>query len=292
MQITDCIQLLILSALWGGSFLFLRMAAPVLGPVWLIEFRVLLAGLALLPLLIRQNHWGEVRRRWLPLVIVGWINSALPFLFLAFASLSLPAGFTSILNATSPLFGTIVAAVWLKIKPSINQLIGFVLGFVGVFVLTGWKAIVPSASFGLAVTAGLAAALLYGIGANYTKRQLVGTPPLVLATISQLSAALLLVPALPFTVPKSVPSPTIIGAVLTLALLCTAVAYILYFRLIQNVGSAQALTVTYLVPLFAMIWGFIVLGEPITLPMVLGCSLILLGTGVANDLIGKFPKRN
>lgn len=101
MRVSDVTELLLLAALWGGSFLFMRMAAPILGPVWLIELRVLLAGLTLLPLLIRLNLWAEVCPRAIQLFILDWINSALPFLFLAFASVFLPAGFTSILNATS-----------------------------------------------------------------------------------------------------------------------------------------------------------------------------------------------
>lgn len=258
MRVSDVTELLLLAALWGGSFLFMRMAAPVLGPVWLIEMRVLVAGLALLPLLIHMNFWSEVRRRAIPLFIVGCINSALPFLFLAFASLFLPAGFTSILSATSPLFGTVVAAVWLKENLTISRTIGFVLGFAGVTVLVGWKTFTATSSFFAAVGAGLMAALMYAIAAPYTKQQLSGVPPLAIATMSQLSAAVFLLPALPFTVPKTAPSPTIMLSVLVLALFSTALAYILYFRLIQNVGSTKALTVSYLIPLFAMLWGAIV----------------------------------
>lgn len=289
MRVSDGIELLLLAALWGGSFLFMRIAAPLLGPVWLIELRVLLAGLALLPLLLRLNLWSDVRRRAVPLFVVGCINSALPFLLLAFASVVLPAGFTSILNATSPLFGTVVATVWFKEKLTISRTIGFGLGFAGVIVLVGWKTFAATPAFLTAIAAGLMAALLYAIAAPYTKRHLSGVPPLVIATISQLSAALFLVPALPFTVPKTVLTPLITLSVLALALFSTAVAYILYFRLIQNIGSTKALTVTYLIPVFAMVWGATVLKEPITLSMMLGCGLILLGTAIANGLVG-LPK--
>jgi drug/metabolite transporter (DMT)-like permease len=292
MRASDVIELLLLAALWGGSFLFMRMAAPVLGPVWLIEMRVLLAGLALLPILLRLNLWNEVRHRAVPLFVVGCINSALPFLLLAFASVSLPAGFTSILNATSPLFGTVVAAVWLKENLTISRTIGFILGFAGVTVLVGWKTFAATPTFFVAVGAGLMAALMYAIAAPYTKRQLSGVPPLVIATMSQLSAALFLLPALPFTVPKVAPAPIIMLAVIALALFSTAVAYILYFRLIQNVGSTKALTVTYLIPAFAMVWGAVVLKESITSSMVLGCGLILLGTAIANDLFKGLRTKN
>ncbi|MGF1538644.1 MAG: DMT family transporter [Elainellaceae cyanobacterium] len=135
MKLSDVAELLLLAALWGGSFLFMRIAAPVLGPAWLIELRVLLAGLALLPILMRLGLLGHLRQRWMPLLVVGCINSALPFVLLAFVSLSLPAGVTSILNATAPLFGTVVAAIWLKERLTYPRVAGLVLGFVGVVIL-------------------------------------------------------------------------------------------------------------------------------------------------------------
>lgn len=287
MKRRDVAELLLLAALWGGSFLFMRIAAPVLGPVWLIEFRVLVAGLALLPILVRLNLLPEIRRNWLSLFIVGCINSAIPFSLLAFSSIFLPTGFTSILNATTPLFGTIVASIWLKEKLTPNRLAGFVLGFMGVVILIGWKAIAPTPSFALAVLAALFAALMYAIAAPYIKQNLAGVPSLVVTTGSQIGAAVFLFPALPFTIPKYSPTVTTIIAVLALALVSTAFAYILYFRLIQNVGSTKALTVTYLVPLFAMLWGASFLKEPITGSMLLGCSFILVGTAIANDLFVK-----
>lgn len=284
MRVLDIAELLLLAALWGGSFLFMRIAAPVLGPVWLIEFRVLLAGLVLLPVLARLGLLREVRRNSIPLLVVGCINSALPFSLLAFASISLPAGFTSILNATAPLFGTIVASVWLREKLTTARVVGFILGFAGVVILVGWKAITATPVFFMAVCAGLLAALMYAIAAPYIKQHLADLPALAITTGSQLSAALVLLPALPFTIPQETPAITVIFAVLALALLSTAFAYILYFRLIKNVGSTKALTVTYLIPLFAMLWGAILLKETVTTSMILGCGLVLLGVGIANDL--------
>ena len=285
MKPSDIFELLLLAALWGGSFLFMRMAAPVLGPVWLIEFRVLLAGLVLLPVLARLGHLGEMRRQLIPLLIVGCLNSAIPFLLLAFASVSLPAGFTSTLNGTAPLFGTVVASVWLHEKITPSRLAGFMLGFIGVVILVGWQAIATTPGFLIAVAASLSAALAYAIAAPYIKQNLGGVPSLVAATGSQLGAALVIIPALPFTVPTQTPSARVIISVLALAIVSTAFAYILFFRLIQNIGSTKALTVTYLVPIFAMLWGAIVLQEAITSSMVLGCGLVLLGTAIANDLL-------
>uniref|UniRef100_A0A832H411 DMT family transporter n=1 Tax=Oscillatoriales cyanobacterium SpSt-402 TaxID=2282168 RepID=A0A832H411_9CYAN len=287
MSSLEMAELLLLAALWGGSFLFMRIAAPALGPIWLIEFRVLLAGLALLPLLVRFNLWYEVRRNWISLLIVGCINSAIPFSLLAFAAVSLPAGFTSILNATAPLFGTIVAFVWLKEKLTVTRMIGCSLGFIGVVILMGWKAVELTPTFVMAVSAGLLAALTYAIAAPYIKQKLTGVPSLAITAGSQLGAAILLLPALPFTTPQQPITQEIVLAVLGLALLSTAFAYLLYFRLIQNIGATTALTVTYLIPLFAMLWGTLFLNETITGTMILGCGLILLGTAIANDLLTK-----
>ena len=292
MKLSDVFELLLLSALWGGSFLFMRLAAPVLGPVWLIECRVLFAGLALLPLLIRSasirsDHWSAIRDRIIPLFIVGCINSAFPYLCLAFASLSLPAGYTSIINATTPLFGTLVAAIWFQEKLTIPRLIGLFFGFTGVVILIGLQPMGMTPMTVGAIVAGILAAVMYAISAPYSKHQLAGMSPLVISTVSLLSAAVALMPLLPFTAPSQLPLPKIVLAVVSLALFSTSLAYLLYFRLIQNVGASKALTVTYLVPVFSVLWGAVFLQEAITVAMVVGCCLILLGTAIANGLIGK-----
>ena len=290
MKRSDLAELLLLAALWGGSFLLMRIAAPVLGPVWLIEFRVLLAGLVLLPIVVRLNLLPQLRQYRVPLLIVGCINSAVPFSLLAFASVSLPAGFTSTLNATAPLFGTMVAAVWLNEKLTPTRLLGFLLGFTGVAILVGWKAMTPTPDLFWAVLAGLSAAFMYAIAAPYIKQTLADVPALVVATGSQLGAALVLLPALPFTVPQQTPALTVGVSVVALAVISTALAYLLFFRLIQNIGSTKALTVTYLIPLFAMFWGAIALKEAVTISMMVGCGLILLGTAIANEMFSMLRK--
>lgn len=285
MKIIYVAELLFLAILWGGSFLFMRISSPVLGPIWLIELRVLIAGLALLPLLIYLNRWHEVRRHLVPLLIMGCLNTAVPFSLVAFGSLFLPAGFSSILNATIPLFGVIVAALWQKEKLTFSRMIGFILGFVGVTILVGWKAINATPEFFLAVGAGLSASLMYAIAASYAKKNLSGVSSLVIASVSLLGAAIFLIPALPFTLPKTFPSSEIWLAVVALALFSTALAYILYFHLLKIIGSTKTLTVAYLIPLFAILFGAIFLEEPLTISMMIGCSLILSGTAIANNLL-------
>lgn len=291
MRLSDILELLLLAALWGGSFLFMRIAAPALGPVWLIECRVMLAGLALLPLLLRAKAWSVARTNLKQLFIVGSINSALPFLLLAFASLSLPAGYTSIVNATAPLFGTLIAAIWLHEKLTAARVIGLLAGFAGVTLLIGLQPIEMSPRVIGSIVAGLLAAMMYAIAAPYAKHHLSGIPPLAIATTTQLGAAVALLPLLPFSVPSTTPSVTVALSVLALALFSTSLAYLLYFRLLQNIGASKALTVTYLVPVFAMLWGALFLGETITVAMILGCCLILLGTAIANGLLFSAAKK-
>ena len=283
-------ELLALAALWGGSFLFMRVAVPEFGPVWLIELRVLLAGLALLPLLLRQGLLPQFSHYRRTLLLVGWLNSALPFCLLAFASLYLSAGMTAILNGTAPFFGVAITSVWLQEKLTINRVVGLLLGFIGVVVLVGLREAAVTDSLLWAIAAGLCAALMYAIAAPFIRLNLQGVPSLVIATGSQLSAALCLLPALPFTRPEKLPTPLSILALVGLALLSTSLAYILYFRLINAVGSTRALTVTYLIPLFAILWGALFLKEAITIAMVVGGGLILLGTAIANNVL-TLPKQ-
>ncbi len=285
MKLRDLAEFLLLAALGSTSFLFMRIAAPALGPVWLIEARVLISGLILLPWLVRGGLIDKVRQNSRPLLIVGILNSAIPFLLFAFAALWLPAGMSSILNATAPLSGVALAAIWFKESITFSRMVGFILGFVGVVILIGWKQLQTTPAFLLAVVAGLLGAFMYAIAAPYTKQHLAGVPALVITTGSQLSAAFILLPLLPFTIPKNPPTITVIFSVLGLALLSTAFTYFLYFRLIERVGPTRALTVTYLTPLFAMLWGSLILQESITFSMLLGCALILLGIATANGLL-------
>jgi drug/metabolite transporter (DMT)-like permease len=291
MTLPQLVGLLVLAALWGGSFLFLRIAAPVLGPVWLIELRVLLAGIALLPVVMRLGLIGDLRRYLKPLLILGSLNVAIPFVLFAYASLSLPAGFTSILNATTPLFGVAIGQFGFKESLSSKQLFGLGLGFAGVVVLVGWQPIVPTLAFYLAVVAGLVAALLYAIAVRYANHAFASVSPLVTTTGCQLGSALLLLPILPLSVPTGTMSGGIVLAVLGLALLSTTCAFLLFFHLLKQIGSTKVLTVTYLIPLFAIAWGALILKEAITPSMILGCGLVLLGTAITNDLLMPASKK-
>lgn len=280
------LELLLLASIWGASFMFYRIASPELGPVWLVMFRVLVAGLVLLPVLALMGKLRDLRTYWKELFLLGVINSAIPFTLLAYATLYLPAGLTSILNATTPLFAVVVAYFWLKEGLTLGRIAGFFLGFAGVVFLIGWDGIGESASASWAVAAALGASLLYAFGAPYSRLSLGHVTPLVVTTGSQIAAAIFLLPAVPFSAPPASPSPLALWAAVALAVLSTTAAYILFYHLIQQIGSSKALTVTYLVPFFAVLWAYIFLSEPVTPGLAVGGALILIGTAVANEVFG------
>jgi len=284
MKARDMGELLLLSVLWGGSFLCIRVAAPVFGPIVLIELRVLIAGLVLLLYAALTKTSLNLRKHWQYYLIVGILNSAIPFTLIATAELRLTAGLAAILNATAPLFGAVVAAIWIKETLTINKIIGLVLGLVGVAVLVGWSSLPFTTIVMLSILASLAAAACYSVAGVYTKVMARGANSVAVATCSQLGASLFLLP-FTFAAPaQHVPTLTVLIALLVLALFCTAVAYVLYFRLIANVGPTRALTTTFLSPIFGVLWGVLLLREPLTWSTIVGFAIILSGTGLVTGM--------
>lgn len=286
MRQRDLADLLVLAMLWGGSFLFMRIAAPEFGPVAMAETRVAVAALVLLPIVLRQGGTRELRAYWRALSFVGAVNSAIPFTLLSYAVLSITAGFGAILNATAPLFGALIAYVWLRERLPLLRSVGLLVGFGGVALLVWGKPSFTVSGDGWAIAAALCATLSYGIGPNYTKRNLGRVPPLVLATGSQIAAALMLLPLAVVLWPQHNPSAGAWVAAIVLGIASTGLAYIIYFRLIGNVGPTRAIAVTFLVPAFGMLWGALFLGETVTLNMMAGCAVILLGTALAIGVVG------
>lgn len=284
----DLSELLLLAAIWGASFLFMRMGASAFGPVALAGVRVMGATLCLLPLMIWRGQWGVLRRHWRPILVVGLSNSALPFLCFSTAALAVTSGLSSVFNATTPLWGALIAWWWLKDRPHQLRATGLVIGFAGVFWLAydkiGLKAEGGVISPGLAVLACMVAAFCYGFSANFTKRYLSGVPSLALAAGSQLSASLFLVVPTLIWWPQTTPSASAWTAAALLALVCTGVAYLLFFRLIANVGPANAISVTFLIPGFAVVWGWLLLDEGVSLKMALACGVILVGTSLVTGV--------
>ncbi len=279
----------LLGALWGSSFLFTRFGVLEFGALPTAGVRVLIASLFLLPILLWRGLGPQLARHWKKVFLVGVLNSAIPFACFAYALLSITTGLSAILNATVPLFGALIAWVWLKDRPGGLRILGLLIGFLGVALLAWDKAsFKPDASglsSGWAVLACLLATLCYGIAASYTKRYLGGLPALVTATGSQLGATVgLALPAL-WLWPQRMPSATAWLSLVWVGVLCTGLAYILYFRLIENVGPARSLTVTFLVPVFAVIYGVLFLHEAVSAWMLLCAAIIICGTALSANLI-------
>ena len=253
----------------------MRIVAPVLGPIVTADARMLVAGAAL-ALWFRLTGYDPQWRRWgLHYAGAGMINTGLPFILYAFAALYITAGEMAVLNATSPMWGAMMSAAFLGERMSARRAAGLVLGVAGVALIarpTGEGATL------LALAAGLAAAACYGFIGVYLRRWAPGAPAKGMAVGTQLGAGLIVLP-LVVAFPPGQPPTVLVGvSVLALGLVSGAIAYVLYFRLIAELGATGALTVTYLIPLFAMLWGALFLAEPVTLAMAGGAALVILGT--------------
>ena len=280
---------LALGALWGSSFLFMRFSAIEFGAMATAAGRVAIAAAFLLPIVLIKKLLPELKQHWKKIFFMGIFNSAIPFACFAFALLSITTGLSAILNATVPMFGALVAWIWLKDKPALSRVAGIAIGFTGIALLAWDKATFrPDASGmapGWAVLACLLACLCYGIAASFTKKYMAGINPMVTAAGSQIGATLgLALPAVCLW-PAKPPSITAWVSLLVLGVACTGIAYILYFRLIEKAGPQRTLTVTFLIPVFAVFYGVLFLREGVTPWMLLCAAVIVCGTALATGLV-------
>lgn len=280
MSTASLIQLLLLAAIWGASFLFLRIAVPVLGPAWLIEARVLLGAIFLWVVArgLRQPAL-ELRAHGRHYLVLGLFNTALPFLCFAYAARTLPASLLSILNATGPIWGALIGALWQRTPLRPRAVLGLLLGVAGVVVLLGVDPAGLQTGAGLAIVATLAATCCYGIASNYA-RVAPAQGPLANAHGSMWTAVLWLLPVLLLAPAAPVPTPGVAAAVVALGLLCTGVAYLLYFQLVADIGPAPALTVGFLIPVFGVLWGWLFLDEAVGWHTLAGALVVLAGTAL------------
>jgi drug/metabolite transporter (DMT)-like permease len=285
MTIRPIIELPLLAAIWGASFLFMKIGGPEFGPVLFMAMRTLIASLLLIAILLLKKQFLLLKYNKKDIFIVGLMNTAIPFVLFGWATLTLSAGSTSVLNATTPMFGAIVAVIWLRDKLNTGAVIGLIIGFIGVYFLMFDKLNMPNSEVILPMFAVMLASLFYGISANYTKKYLSNIKPLVLAAGSQISATLALLPISLLFLPQSIPSIEAINSVIFLGIICTGIAYIIFFRLISALGPTKAISVTYLIPAFGLFWGATFLEEEITVTMLFGCGLILFGVALTTGLI-------
>ncbi|MRN54128.1 DMT family transporter [Paenibacillus monticola] len=278
----DLSTLLLLALIWGASFLFMRIASPEFGPVFTTELRVSLAAAALLIYARFTRRQLDIWRHWKKFLILGGLNAALPFTLICMAELNLSASLAAILNATTPMFTALAAWGTLQERPGWAKTVGLGVGLFGVVVLVGWSPVPMEGKILLSVLFSLGAALSYGFGGLYASRASQGLEPLTLAVGQQLGASVLLLPLAVIFTPRHMPSSAAVFSVIGLSLLCTSIAYLLYFRLIRNVGAVKTVSVTFLVPIFGILWGAIFLNEQIYLNTIIGLIIILLSVTLVN----------
>ena len=279
MDAASLLRLVALSAIWGGSFLFLRIAAPVLGPVVLAEFRVACAALFLLVVGWVLRRPLDAAKHWKHYLILGLLNSALPFLLFGYAAQTLSASVMAILNATAPIWSAVIGAVWARHLPSAPALLGLALGVAGVSVLVGFDAFALQAGGAIAIAAVLLASFCYGLATQYA-RTARSVEPFANAHGSMWAAAALLATATPFAPIVAAPGAGVLVAAAALGIVCSGMAYLLYFRLVADVGATSALTVTFLIPVFGILWGNLFLSEVVRWNTVVGAGIVLVGTAL------------
>ncbi|NOI42285.1 DMT family transporter [Vibrio alginolyticus] len=270
-------RLLCLAAIWGGSFLFMRVAANTFGPAYLIEFRVTFAAVALLLIAVYLKKRLTLTAHTKHFFIIGLFNSAVPFLLFAYAAQTLNASTLAILNSTAPIWGALVGFVWYRSPLTAKSVLGMLIGIGGVAVLVGLDTSTIGEEAMLPIAASLMASFSYGIATNYTKNA-PQVPAFDNAHGSMWAAVIWVLPLLPFLPMRAEPSHFEWSSVVTLGVVCTGFAYLLYFRLVSDIGPASALTVTFLVPVFGILWGYLVLDEPVGSNTIIGTILVLSGT--------------
>jgi drug/metabolite transporter (DMT)-like permease len=279
MNPASIVRLVALAAIWGGAFLIIRIAVPALGPVFLIQCRLILAALCLSVVAISTGRRLNARRHWRHYLILGALNGAAPFLLYAYAAQTLSTSVLSILNATSPVWATLIGAVTLRHPLERRTVVGLALGVMGVALVVGLDSQALHAGVRTAVGACLLAALSYGIAATYARST--GPVDSVSSALGSMwAASLMVLPASALSMPSRLPSPAIMAAVAALGVVCTGFAFLLYFRLVREVGAGAALTVTFLIPPFGISWGSIFLGERIGWSTLAGTALVVAGTAL------------
>lgn len=281
------LRLVLLAAIWGSSFLFTRIAVPVLGPAVLIEYRVAFAAVFLAITGFFLNKRLDLKANWKHFLILGFFNSAFPFLLFAYAAHTLTASVLSVLNATAPMWGALIGAVWSHQPISGKQALGLVLGTGGVALLVGFDAVTSKPGAGIAIAATLVAAICYSVASAYAKSAR-AVEPFANAHGSMWAATVLTLPALAFFPSPGTPTPGIMAAALALGVMCTGLAYILYFKLIEDIGTTSALTVTFLNPIFGILWGALFLGEIVGWYTIAGAAIVIVGTALVTGFTPRF----
>ncbi|HEX7346452.1 MAG TPA: DMT family transporter [Candidatus Limnocylindrales bacterium] len=289
LSLVDLGSLLYLGAVWGAVFLFMRIAAPQVGPVWAAEIRLVIGALVLLAF-AGMRALPVIRGRVASFVVVGALFSALPFTFIAIATLTLPAGFAALLNAATPLFTATIGVAFLGNRVSARVLAGLMVGVIAVVVLVGWSPLDPNMTTLIAVAAGLGAPASYAVAGNYVRARMSGIEPTELATGMVAAGALVALPVALLSGPPGVPGPDGLISLVGVGTLSTAFAWPIFFRVLRRTTATAASTVTFIVPAFALAWAAIVLAEPVGIELIVGFSLILVSLCLVLGIVPRFGR--
>ena len=273
------ILITILGAVWGSAFMFIKIATPELGPIALVNIRLAVAGLIFIPFLLQQKYLKNFFINLKNILVLRDINTALPFSLFAYASLESSSNMLSILNGTTAIMAVVISTIWLKIRLNFFQIMGVFIGLFGIVVLANPDNVYISMK---ATILCLSAAFCYALSANYIQKFAYKTNTIVLIGWSLVIASVLLLPITFFNLPSQLPSNNVIFSILWLGVISTGVAFLGYVRLIEKVGAVKTATVAYFIPVFGVIWGYVFLGEPITLQILIGMILILTGIVFTN----------
>ena len=279
MELKDWILLTALAAIWGSAFMFIKISAVDFGPILLVTLRLLIAGLVFMPFLLRKKK-RSLFRAYLPaILIIAIVSNAIPFTMFAYASLGATSNMLGILNGTTAFLTTIIAYFWLKEAVTSKQIIGLLLGFVGVLILVN-----PSngSTTLIASMCAMIGSLCYAFNAAYLQKYHSNSDKIVLIGWSMLFGGFFMIPLASFNLPNSMPDTNSILALFWLAVISTGLGYLAYVRLIDRIGAVKTVTLTYLLPVFSIIWGAIFLKEQITFFILGGFIFVMMGMYFAN----------
>ena len=289
MRPADIIRLVLLAAIWGGSFLFVRMAVDAIGPLWLTELRVGIAAVAMLLYARAAGFALDPRQNWRPYLVLGVLNTALPWALYAWSGKYIGASYMAILNAAVPWFAAICGTIWLGERMTWRKSLGLALGMAGVALLVGFGPIAVNAEVVLAVLACIGATACYALAGVYVKKRAGRLSPRALTVGNLLAASVVLLPFLPAPPPAAAFGWQVTVAVLGISLLCSAAAYLIYFRLIADIGPTRTFTVTFLIPVFGTLWGALFLHEPVGLSTLAGGAVIVIATALVLEVGRRRP---
>lgn len=277
MSAADLAKLVFLSAIWGGSFIFLRIAVPEVGPLLTAILRTALAGIALMGFARLTHVPMQWRSNLKSFAVVGLFAGAIPFTCFSFAALYLPAAHSAVLNATAPLFGAAFSVAWLSERLTMQKLGGLLLGIAGVAILVGAGTLQLNGKTLIAIAACLVAAASYALSSIVVKKtgKPGGVHPIAMATGSLALGGTMMLPFAPFALPHAMPSLLAFSCVLAMSLLSSGVAQAIFIPLIIKVGPTRAMSVSFLIPLFSMLWAFLFLHERVGLSTLLGGLVVL-----------------